>query len=177
MTSALAVLALLSVVGGYVGVPAILGGGNHFANYLAPVLGHHEMRMPHSTEMLLMGISVAAAVLGMGSAWLIYSRSPRADEQFATRAAGVHGLLLNAYYVDRTYDRTVVAGTVRGGEALWKKVDVALIDGAANALAATARAFGGSWRGWASGNVQGYALSLFVGVVVVLALVLVGAGG
>ena len=86
-------------------------------------------------------------------------------------------MLSNAYYVDRTYDRTIVAGTVRSGEALWKRVDVAIIDGAANALAATVRAFGGSWRAWAGGNVQGYALSLFVGVVVVLILVLAGAGG
>jgi NADH-quinone oxidoreductase subunit L len=177
MTSALGVLAALSLIGGYVGVPAILGGANHFGHYLAPVVGHHELHMSHSTESVLMGISVAAAVLGMGAAWLIYSRAPRADEAFAARAAGVHSLLSNAYYVDGTYDRTIVAGTVRGGEALWKRVDVAIIDGAANALAAAARAFGGSWRGWATGNVQSYALSLFVGVVVVLVLVLAGAGG
>jgi len=177
MTSALCVLALLSIVGGYVGVPAVLGGGNHFGHYLAPVVGHHELHLSHSTELVLMAISIGAAVLGMGTAWLIYGRSPRADEAFAARAAGVHGLLSNAYYVDRTYDRTIVAGTVRSGAALWKRVDVAIIDGAANALAATVRAFGGSWRAWAGGNVQGYALSLFVGVVVVLILVLAGAGG
>jgi NADH-quinone oxidoreductase subunit L len=177
MTSALCVLALLSIVGGYVGVPAVLGGGNHFGHYLAPVVGHHELQLSHSTELVLMAISIGAAVLGMGSAWLIYGRSPRADEAFAARAAGVHGLLSNAYYVDSTYDRTIVAGTVRGGEVLWKRVDVAIIDGAANALAATARAFGGAWRAWAGGNVQGYALSLFIGVVVVLILVLAGAGG
>jgi NADH-quinone oxidoreductase subunit L len=177
MTSALVVLAVLSLVGGYVGVPAILGGGNHFGHYLAPVVGHHDLHLSHSTELVLMGISIAAAVIGMGSAWLIYSRSPRADEAFAARAAGLYGLLSNAYYVDSTYDRTIVAGTVRGGESLWKRVDVAIIDGAANALAATVRAFGGSWRGWAGGNVQAYALSLFVGVVVVLVLMLVGAGG
>jgi len=167
MTSALVVLALLSVAGGYVGVP----------HYLEPVVGHHELHLAHSTELVLMGISIGAAVLGMGSAWLIYSRAPRADEQFAAGAAGLHGLLTNAYYVDSTYDRTVVAGTVRSGDVLWKRVDVAVIDGAANALAAAARAVGGSWRGWATGNVQAYALSLFVGVVVVLALMLAGAGG
>ena len=49
-----------------------------------------------------------------------------------------------------TYDRTIVAGTVRGGEALWKRVDVAVIDAAANALAATVQALGGAWRGWAT---------------------------
>jgi NADH-quinone oxidoreductase subunit L len=177
MTAALGVLAVLSIIGGYVGVPAILGGANHFGNYLAPVVGHHELNLAHSTELVLMGISIAAAVIGMGSAWLIYSRSPRADEAFTAHAAGLHGLLSNAYYVDSTYDRTIVAGTVRGGETLWQRVDVAVIDAAANALATTVQALGGAWRGWASGNVQAYALSLFVGVVVVLALVLAGAGG
>jgi NADH-quinone oxidoreductase subunit L len=176
MTSALVVLALLSVVGGYVGVPAILGGSNHFAHYLGPVVGHHELQVSHATEWALMAMSVVAAFLGIVAAAVLYTRSPRADESFAGNAAALHALLSSAYYVDRAYDRTVVAGSVRGGEVLWKRVDVAIIDAAANAVGATARAFGGAWRAWAGGNVQGYALSLLFGVVIVLVVVWAGAG-
>ena len=110
------------------------------------------------------------------AAWLVYRRSPRADEAFAAKAHGLYDMLANAYYVDRTYDRALVAGSVRAGEALWRRVDVGVIDSAADALAATARAIGGAWRGWAAGNVQGYALSLFVGVVLVMLAVWAGAG-
>ena len=84
--------------------------------------------------------------------------------------------MANAYYVDRAYEKSFVDGSVRAGELLWRNVDAGVIDATANATASSARAIGGAWRGWAAGNVQGYALSLFVGVVLVMVAVWVGSG-
>ena len=176
MTVPLAVLAILSIVGGYVGMPTILGGSNELGGFLAPAVGHPHVELSHATELTLMAASVAAALIGIALAYFTYARSPRADERFAERARGVYALLSNAYYVDRTYDRTIVAGSVDLGDTLWRRVDVGVIDAAANSLAAAARGLGGAWRGWAAGNVQGYALSLFVGVVLVLLAVWAGTG-
>ncbi len=175
MTGPLVVLAVLSVVGGYLGVPAVLGGSNVLGHFLEPVVGHPAAHLAHSTELVLMGVSIGAAFAGIGVAWLIYGRSPRADEGFSAKARGLYDLLTNAYYVDRAYDRAFVDGSVRAGDLLWKRVDVGVIDALANATAASFRALGGAWRGWAGGNVQGYALSLFVGVVLVLIAVWAGA--
>jgi NADH-quinone oxidoreductase subunit L len=176
MTGPLVVLAVLSVVGGYLGVPAVLGGSNLLGHFLEPVVGHPAAHLSHSTELGLMGMSITESFVAIAAAWFIYSRFPRADEGFAARARGLYGLLTNAYYVDRTYDRALVDGSVRVGDLLWKRVDVGVIDALANATAASARSIGGAWRGWAGGNVQGYALSLFVGVVLVLLAVWAGAG-
>ena len=176
MTVPLVVLALLSIVGGYVGVPAVLGGANEIGHFLGRVVGHPESHLSEATELVLMAVSIGAAVMGIAAAWIVYGRSPRADERFAERARGLYDLLSNAYYVDRTYEHTIVDGSVDAGEMLWRRVDVGVIDAAANGIGATARSIGGAWRGWAGGNVQGYALSLFVGVVLVLLAVWAGAG-
>ena len=177
MTVPLAILAVLAAVGGYLGVPAVLGGNNLFAHSLAPVTGHHEIELGHSTELLLMAVSVAVALGAILLASRVYARGPRPDVSFAKRAPGLQRLLANAYFVDETYDKGVVQGVVRASTWLWRGIDVGVIDAMANGIASTARALGDSWRRWATGNVQEYALTLLVGVVALLACVAIGMAG
>ncbi len=176
MTLPLIVLAVLSVVGGYVGLPASLGGHDAFATYLAPSVGHHELGLSHETEWLLMAVSVGAALLGMGTAWIMYSRDPRADRGMARSLRSVYPRVQRAYDVDALYDQVVVQPVMRGSEALWQDVDVAVIDGAANGTAAAAVGFGGVLRRWSTGNVQHYMLTVLVGLAIaVFALSMAGA--
>jgi len=175
MTLPLIVLAGLSVVGGYVGIPEALGGHNAFANYLAPSVGHHALGIASETELMLMAVSVGAAFLGMTAAWAMYSRDPRADLGIARSLRSVYPRLQRAYDVDALYDYTLVQPLMRGSEKLWIDVDVAIIDGAANGTASAARGAGGLLRRWSTGNVQHYMLTVLVGVaVVVFALTLAG---
>jgi len=175
MTVPLMVLAGLSVVGGYVGVPHALGGHNAFANYLAPSVGHHELGLSVETELMLMAVSVGAAFLGMTAAWVMYTRDARADKGVARGMRSVYPRLQRAYDIDALYDHTVVQPLMRGSERLWKDVDVAMVDGVANGTAAAATGFGDLLRRWSTGNVQHYLLTVLVGVaVVVFALVMAG---
>jgi NADH-quinone oxidoreductase subunit L len=175
MTIPLVILAILSIVGGYVGLPESLGGHNSFAHYLAPAVGHHDLGLSHETEWLLMAVSVGAGLLGMGTAWLMYSRDPRADRGMAKSLRSVYPRVQRAYDVDALYDHVVVQPVMRGSDALWKEVDVAVIDGAANGTAAAAMGFGGVLRRWSTGNVQHYMLTVLVGVaIVVFALTMAG---
>jgi NADH-quinone oxidoreductase subunit L len=111
---------------------------------------------------------VGAALLGMGTAWMMYARNPRADRDLARSLRSVYSRVQRAYDVDALYDTVVVQPVMRGSEALWQDVDVALIDGAANGTAAAASAFGGVLRRWSTGNVQHYMLTVLVGVAVVI---------
>jgi NADH-quinone oxidoreductase subunit L len=61
MTSVLVALAVLAALGGYLGVPAVLGGNNLLAHYLEPVLGHHALHMSHADEIGIMAVSVVVA--------------------------------------------------------------------------------------------------------------------
>jgi NADH-quinone oxidoreductase subunit L len=175
MTIPLILLAVLSVIGGYVGVPHVLGGHNEIAAFLAPSVGHHDLGIPESTEMLLMAVSVGAAVLGMGTAWLMYSRDPKADRGIAAAIRDIYPRLQRAYDIDALYDWAFVQPIMRGSDRLWQDVDVAVIDGAANGTAAAATGLGGLLRRWSTGNVQHYMLTVLVGVaVVVFGLTLAG---
>jgi NADH-quinone oxidoreductase subunit L len=167
MTMPLVVLALLSIVGGYVGVPTILGGSNAFAHYLAPSVGHHELNLAHETEWIIMGVSVMAALIGMFGAWVLY-RNPKADLKLARGLRSVYPRMQRAYDVDALYDYAVVQPVMKGSDALWQDVDVAMIDGAANGTAHAALGFGGVLRRWSTGNVQHYMLTVLVGLAIVV---------
>jgi NADH-quinone oxidoreductase subunit L len=175
MTFVLVLLAVLSLVGGLMGIPGALGGSNHFAAHLAPAVGHHELHMGHGLELALMGLSAAVAIGFLFLAYRLYEQGPAPDERFAERRRGLYETLSNAYYVDRTYDRGIVASVLAAGSLLWKYVDVAIIDGVANGLAAGAQEFSNSWRKWAGGNVHGYALTLLFGVALVVVVMFAGA--
>jgi len=163
------VLALLSIVGGWIGLPAHWLWGNRFEHFLAPVFGHVEAEhVSAALEYGLMGVSVAIALVGIGLAYLCYVVQPGLPMLIAWRAKGLYDLLFNKYYIDELYDVVVVEPLRRLANALWHEVDVAVIDGAVNGAATTVSAAGGLWRRWQSGNVQHYALSLFVGAVVVI---------
>jgi NADH-quinone oxidoreductase subunit L len=141
MTGVLAILAVLSIVGGFVGLPAILGGGHptRFQKWLEPVLlpkGGEPFEFglaSHATEWLLMLTSVAVALVGITLAWRFYQRDPEwaLPKKIAARASWLHKALINKYYVDEIYNATAVAGTLLLARFLWW-FDIWIVDGLVN---------------------------------------------
>ncbi|HSD09949.1 MAG TPA: NADH-quinone oxidoreductase subunit L, partial [Candidatus Binatia bacterium] len=172
MTIPLIVLAVLSVVGGYVGLPEGWASGDRFSEFLAPVLSHPPAGTAaeeSSLEGLLMACSVAAAFAGIGLAYLFYLRSPAIPEDLARRFHGAYETLHHKYWVDEIYDATVVAGTVALANGFWRLVDVLVIDGIVNGVGRFVRTQSEIWRRVQTGNVQHYALTFLAGVVIVVA--------
>jgi NADH-quinone oxidoreductase subunit L len=135
MTVPLMILALLSVVGGWIGWPESLGGSDHFAKFLDPVIARHAeviAAVPettqHTTEHQLMVVSVLVAVVGIGLAWFFYLRRPRIPGTLAARSGGLYRLLYNKYYVDQIYDAMFVNRTKDLGTTLGA-FDRGVIDG------------------------------------------------
>jgi NADH-quinone oxidoreductase subunit L len=174
MTSVLTALAVLATLGGYLGVPAVLGGDNLFAHYLEPVVGHHQLHMGHAEEIALMLISVAIALTGIFVARRLYASGPGHAATLSTSDRGLRAVLSNAYYVDTAYDRGIVAGIGALAQLLWRFVDVVVIDGLANGLARATQTLAGSWRQWSTGNVQHYAFSVLIGVAMLVVAVALG---
>jgi NADH-quinone oxidoreductase subunit L len=171
MTVPLVVLAILSIVGGYVGLPAGWAWGDRFAAFLAPVLGGEHGGHEHALalEYTLMAVSVAVAAAGIAIAYLMYVARPELPERLRERAAGLHRLLLNKYFVDEIYDQSVVRPTLGFSSWLWRIFDAGVIDGLVNGTAGALTASGRLWRRVQDGNVQHYALSFLVGVAAILA--------
>jgi len=148
MTVPLMALAAGAVLAGYVGLPAIFGGSaierflepsftaSHAQNVeshaaTAAAEEHGAEHVSTSTELLLMGGSVAVGLFGIFLAWQWYVVHPEKSERMAQSFAGAHRVLSNKYYVDELYNATVVSGTFNAGDGLWN-VDRNVVDGAVN---------------------------------------------
>jgi NADH-quinone oxidoreductase subunit L len=177
MAIPLIILAIGSVLAGYVGIPYALGGHNWLHGFLEPsfqVVGAPHYEAVHTAdeirlERILMAISVGIALAGIGLAYFFWSQRRDLVDTMARQFRGVHQLLLNKYYVDEIYDAAIVQpikGISTG--ALWRGVDVGLIDGTVNGVGRTISAGSGSLRRLQTGSVRTYAASLFLGVVLIV---------
>jgi NADH-quinone oxidoreductase subunit L len=172
MLGPLVILALLSVVGGFVGY------GNRFETFLAPVFqgatGIAQETSPESAsstlEYLLMGVSVSVAALGWLLAYLLYSRVPQLPARIATGLGGLYRAVANKYYIDELYAVLFVKPLIDGSTTiLWHGVDQGVIDAAVNNSADAARHVSDELRHMQSGNLRSYAGWVAAGGAVVIA--------
>ena len=166
----LMILALLSMVGGLVGI------GNRFEHFLGPVLGSGAVAegageaASRGTELLLMGISVAVAFLGLIFAYVLYVSKPYLPEKIADALNGFYSTVLNKYYVDELYAKLFVKPLVDGSTTiLWQGVDRKVIDDTVNNAADGARHVSDEVRHMQSGNVRSYAGWIAAGSALVIA--------
>jgi len=190
----LVILAILSIVGGWVGIPHALGGDNHFEGFLAPVVGastemhggaEHAPAHPASTpaaaehepahgqrsmELTLTLASVGIAALGFFLAYLFYYKNPALPKRMAEGAGGLYRTVLNKYYVDELYGALFVRPIVLGStKILWRGIDATLIDGTINQSAEGAQEASDTLRRMQSGNIRSYAAWVTAGAACVIA--------
>lgn len=180
MTIPLIILAVLSVVGGFIGIPASLGGGNAIEHFLDPIFERANIKLAithHSVEPMeyfLMIVSVLIAVGGILLARYIYIKRKELAGKFAESYKGIHNLLWNKYYVDEIYDAVIVNPTVKGSDKLlWKIFDIGIIDGAVNGIAKLIGVISGYTRLMQVGVTQSYATIFVAGIIIILALLLI----
>jgi len=163
MTVPLVILAVLSIATGYLGIPA----------FLEPMFTAGDAT-PHGSAVIgVMVVATLMGLLGIAGAYYVYVLNPTLPDRWAERWKTTYQLSLNKWYVDEAYDRTIVQPTFAAATDLWKRVDVAVIDGAVNGIGRAV-----AWGGWLlrllqSGQVQHYALGMALGVVVILTVFLV----
>jgi NADH-quinone oxidoreductase subunit L len=192
----LVILAVLSLIGGYVGVPGSLGGDNHFDKFLGPVfhsstpanapgeaMGEKgaseqttegsEPKTGASNELLFTGISVLAAFLGLGLAWFFYHRDPKLPDRIATSLWGAYQTLVHKYYVDELYGVLFVRPLINGStRILWHDVDQGVIDAAVNDAGEGAKHVSDEVRQMQSGNIRSYAGWIAAGTAAVIGFVI-----
>jgi NADH-quinone oxidoreductase subunit L len=170
MLAPLMILALLSLVGG------LVGWGNHFEHFLAPVFGTGEATAEtasHSTEMLLMGVSVGVALLGWWLAYQLYYQRPELPQKIADSLGSFYQAVAHKYYIDELYAALFVKPLVDGStRILWQGVDRKIIDAAVNDAGDGARHVSDEVRHMQSGNIRSYASWIAVGSAVVIAFMI-----
>ncbi len=170
MTTPLMILAVLSVIGGYIGLPAHWLWGNRFEAFLEPVFGATEgaAHIAASTEYALMAASVLAALIGFGIAYMFYIVQPGLPWLLAAQWPRVYDLVFNKYYVDEVYDALFIRPAVVGSTWMWRYFDLGVIDALVNGTAEAVGANSGLWRRAQTGNVQHYAVSILLGAMAIL---------
>jgi NADH-quinone oxidoreductase subunit L len=139
----LAVLAVLSTIGGLVGFPGWTRISNKFEHFLEPVLripesSRHVVHHSAGQELLFTVLSVAIAMVGIFVAHRFYVARPGLPDRFVEKFKGFHRLVFRKYYVDELYDALFVNRTKDLGNACYF-VDSKFVDGAVNGTAATTR--------------------------------------
>jgi len=177
MVVPLMILAVLSIVGGWLAAPAMLNmGPDYFAKFLQPVFGGVEAvgveAEAHSLELWLAGVAVMTAFIGFLVALWLYVKRPEKAEGLAKSLRRAYIILLNKYYVDELYAALIVKPLLWvSTNVLWKAADVAGIDGTVNAIADGTTAIGDRVRRTQSGNTRSYAVWVVVGALVVIAVI------
>ena len=178
----LAVLAVLSVIGGWIGWPAALGGGNWFEHFLDPAI-HAQIMVPAHAEgstgleLGLAVISTLVALAGLFAAYFAYVRKPELPAKLAKQFGAFYSLLVHKYWVDEVYQALVVRPlNVFARIGLWWTVDKGLVDGSGYAAAGGAMGLGAVLRRIQSGNIRSYAGWLAAGAAGLILLMYLGYG-
>jgi len=171
MTVPLIVLAVLSIIGGFVGIPHWSG----IERWLDPIFSPAQYKLMYAEysggimEYLSMTISVGIAAAGIYAARWIYLRRAEIAESLTKRYPRIYRTLFNKYYVDEVYDAVIVEPAMKSSEEiLWKVVDVALIDGVVNGSAKIVGAIAQSLRKIQTGVAQFYAVVFIGGILFVI---------
>jgi NADH-quinone oxidoreductase subunit L len=191
MTVPLVILAIFSVIGGYVGIPKVLSVGadiNYFEHYLEPVFGHTSTQGIHGNrsgiegtqenrsdmaaadagvEVMVMVLAVIVAAIGIYVAWEMYRRRAGIAEKLARRFRGLYHLISNKYWVDELYDAVIV----KPYYFLCRRsvdFDTWVVDGTVNFTGTFTDITSNIVKLFQTGYVRSYALYFFFGVVIII---------
>lgn len=168
MTLPLIVLALLAVGGGWIGIPeSLLHGGHKLEAFLAPIFSQSDAitvktEMQHSTEYMLMIVSVAAALVALLFAWNKF----RKYQKTTVAETGLGKVLANKWYVDELYDAIIVKPVNAFAKYLNDVVEKKGIDGFVNGVGKAVNYSSRQIRLLQNGQVGVYVLLMVIGILI-----------
>lgn len=171
ITIPLIVLAILSIVGGYVGIPAFIKEGAHaLGDFLNPIVADSVARMEphhidHSTEWMLTGLSTVLILIVVLYAWSRFSRKPELDEP-----AGFGKTLANKWFVDEIYQAVIVKPLEKLGGFFNSIFERSVVDGFVNGVGRLVNYGSRQLRLLQTGQVGTYVLMMVLGMLLIFVL-------
>ena len=164
MTIPLIVLAILSIIGGFVGIPEVfMQGGNKISEFLSPVIAlQTELIVSPTTEYMLMGLSTILVIAAIVFAWIKFRNYQRSE------ATGFGKVLENKWYVDELYDKIIVNPLNRFAGFLNNIFERFVIDGIVNGVGKAVQYSSRQLRLLQSGQVGSYVLLMVLSMLLFL---------
>lgn len=166
ITIPLIILAILSVVGGLIGIPEVfMQGGHKLEEFLGPVFEEsYRISGPyyisHLKEYMLMGISVTAALAALAFAWNKFSKYQKSDAE----ETGLGKVLANKWYVDELYDGIIVKPVLSIAKYFSNIFEKKVVDGFVNGIGKAVNYGSRQIRLLQSGQVGAYVLMMVLGI-------------
>jgi NADH-quinone oxidoreductase subunit L len=172
MTIPLIILAVLSLLGGLVGIPEVLGGHHFLEEFLKPVFEDSSFRivhhLSHNTEYILMAVTVAVmagAIYYAYKTYVVDKTVPAAEEE---ELNPVHKLVYRKYMIDELYESIITKPLNFIGEGLYKVVDNQIVDGIVNGCGYVVNGVSGVIRKAQTGNIGFYVFVMVISIVLIL---------
>ena len=166
MTIPLIVLAILAIIGGFVGIPEVfMHGGDKLGEFLSPVIAANgEHHVSHATEYMLMGLSTGLVIAMIIFAWFKFRNYQRSE------ATGIGKVLENKWYVDEIYDAAIVKPIKKAGTFFSQVFDKKVIDGIVNGVGRLLQYGSRQLRLVQSGQVGNYILLMVISMVLIFVI-------
>lgn len=175
MTIPLVVLAVLAIVAGFIGIPHVLGGNHWLEHFLAPVFKQSEIyahghKLTHSTEYVLMGVTVTITIL-----MILFARNKFVSKGYvpaddSVKQGFIPRLLANKYYVDEFYNAIIVKPLNGLASFSYKFLELKAVDAIVNGVGKLVVFISGQARKLQTGNTGFYIFAMVIGILVILAL-------
>lgn len=171
ITFPLIVLAILSVIGGYVGMPEVFGVKHFLGEYLAPVFtavhaGEHAEALSHSMEWILMGISSGLVIITI----IIAASKFRNYQDNGKENTGLSKVLENKWYVDELYDAIIVKPLIALSGFFQDVIERSGIDALVNGVGKSVKWSGRQIRLLQNGLVGFYIFAMVLGMILLFVI-------
>jgi len=164
----LIVLAVLSAVGGALGIPEALGGHHWLSGWLAPVIPHHAGAEDFATEYILMAVSVIGVIISIVIAYFKYVKQNHVPVSDETKRTALAGLSYHKFYIDEIYDMLIRRPLDALSGFFYRVFDKKIVDGIVNGLGWSASEASKGVRLLQSGNVGFYIFMMVAGIISLL---------
>lgn len=179
MTLPLILLAVLSTIGGFMGIPAVFGAKHMLGDFMAPLFAFarranpgalEPLHLSHSTEFILMGVSVGVAVLAIVFAYMIYVKRGTRPVAEGEPLSPAKKLVYNKYFIDELYDLIIVKPLFWLSNIFHNVFDRGLIDGVVNGVGKAVMAGSRGTRYIQTGTTGMYIFLMVLSIAVILLL-------
>jgi len=172
MTIPLIILAVLSLLGGLIGIPEVLGGHHFLEEFLQPVFEDSSFRLvhhlSHNTEYILMGVAVAVMAVAIWYAYKTYVTDKTVPAESEEELKPLHKLVYRKYMIDELYEFLITKPLNFIGEGLHKVVDNQIVDGVVNGCGYVVNGVSGVIRRAQTGNIGFYVFVMVISIVLIL---------
>jgi NADH-quinone oxidoreductase subunit L len=172
MTIPLIVLAVLSLFGGLIGIPHLMGGDHKLEHFLAPVFDASSLRLvhhlSHETEWIIMGVAVAVMLIALLVARNIYKTKNTVPAPEGAELKPLHNLVYRKYLVDELYENVFTKPLNFISSGLYKVVDNQIVDGIVNGVGVMVNGVSGVIRKAQTGNIGFYVFVMVISIALIL---------